>query len=139
MRAHRDPDLLLVEQMLAPPSVDDARSSLDYWQQRRRALPVYRRGARREAREMAIRWEDRLRAAELARFDSSLVGRLLRPLGISRIWLLRTRLTTGRLLILGWSFVPPKVKLVAAGVAAAWLVVLAGALAAAVLVLDQLM
>jgi len=138
MRAHPDPDLLLVEQMLAPPSVDDARSSLEYWQQRRQALPVYRRGARREAREMAIRWEDRLRAAEVARFDSSLVGRLLRPLGISRIWLLRSRFTTGGLLILGWSVVPPKVRLVVAGIAAAWLVVLAGALAAAVLVFDQL-
>lgn len=138
MRAQRDPDLLLVEQMLEPPSVDDARSSLEYWQRRQRALPVYRRSARREAREMATRWEDRLRAAELARFDSSLVGRLLRPLGISRIWLLRARFTKGGLLVLAWSFVPPKVKLVAAGVVAAWLVVLAGALAAAVLVFDQL-
>jgi hypothetical protein len=138
MRAHRDTDLLLVEQMLAPPPVDDARSSLEYWQRRRRALPVYRRTARREAREMASRWEERLRAAELARFESSLVGRMLSPLGISKLWLLRARFTKGGLVVLAWSFVPPKVKLVAAGVAAAWLVVLAGALAAAVLVFDQL-
>ena len=74
MRAHGDPDLLLVEEMLAPPSADDARSSLEYWERRRAALPVYRRAARREARDMAARWQDRLLAAEQARADFRLKG-----------------------------------------------------------------
>lgn len=38
----------------------------------------------------------------------------------------------GGLLFLAWSFVPRNLKVVAAGVAAAWLIVLAGALATSV-------
>jgi hypothetical protein len=139
MRAHRDPDLLLVKQMLAPPSVDDARSSLEYWQRRREALPVYRRAARREAKEMAARWHDRLLAAEQVRFEASLAGRLLARVGISRLWLLRARFTKLGLISLAWSFVPRNVKLVAGGVAAAWLIMLAAGLTAAVLVFDQVL
>jgi hypothetical protein len=139
MRDYRDPDLLLVKQMLAPPSVDDARSSLEYWQRRREALPVYRRAARREAKEMAARWHDRLLAAEQLRFEASLAGRLLARVGISRLWLLRARFTKLGVISLAWSFVPRKVKLVAGGVAAAWLVMLAAGLAAAVLVFDQVL
>jgi hypothetical protein len=139
MRDYRDPDLLLVKQMLAPPSVDDARSSLEYWQRRREALPVYRRAARREAKEMAARWHDRLRAAEQVRFEASLAGRLLARVGISRLWLLRARFAKLGVISLAWSFVPRKVKLVAGGVAAAWLIMLAAGLAAAVLVFDQVL
>ena len=69
MHADRDPDLLLVESMLAPPPLDDARRSLEYWQRRQRNLPFYRRAARREAREMATHCEERVRAAEQARFE----------------------------------------------------------------------
>ena len=49
----RDPDHLLIERMLAPPPLEDARSSLDYWRRRRKSLPLYRRAARREAKEIA--------------------------------------------------------------------------------------
>jgi hypothetical protein len=139
MRAHWDPDRLLVEQMLAPPSVDDARSSLEYWQRRRTTVPVYRRAARREARDMAARWQDRLLAAEQARFEATLAGKLLIRFGISKLFLLRPRFTKLGLISFAWAFVPRKVKLVAGGVAAAWLVMLAGAFAAMVLVFDQVL
>jgi hypothetical protein len=139
MRANRDPDLLLVKEMLAPPSVDDARSSLEYWQRRREALPVYRRAARREATEMVARWHDRLLAAEQVRFEASLAGKLLGRVGISRLWLLRARFTKLGLISLAWAFVPRKVKLVAGAAAAAWLIMLAAGIAAAVLVFDQVL
>src|SRR6476619_2808651 len=82
--AKRDTDHVLIERMLAPPPLEDARSSLEYWQRRRKALPLYRRADRREAKEMTVRWQERVRAAELARFEASPVGRLLARLGISR-------------------------------------------------------
>src|SRR6476619_7718091 len=82
MRGHRDPDLVLVEEMLAPPPLEDARRSLEYWQQRHRALPLYRRRDRREAIEMARRWETRVRAAQQARFDASPIGRMLAAFGL---------------------------------------------------------
>jgi hypothetical protein len=117
MRRQRDPDLLLVEEMLAPPPLDQARSSLEYWQRRRTALPVYRRGARREAKEMATRWRERVHAAERARFESTFLGRLLAPLGVSYL-----RVTKRGLVALAWMFVPRQVRLVVIGVAAAWLI-----------------
>ena len=92
--AERDADLVLIERMLAPPPLEDARSSLEYWQRRRKALPLYRRSARREAKEMAVRWQERVRAAELARFEASTVGRLFARLGISSVWFSRARLAS---------------------------------------------
>jgi hypothetical protein len=136
MRTNRDPDLLLVERMLAPPPVDEARRSFEYWQRRERTLPLYRRGARREAREMAVRWHDRLRAAEHARFEAGLLGRLLAALGLSGLWMRRVSLTKRTLLVLAWAFVPWKLKLVAAGVAAAWLMLVAALVAGAVVFLQ---
>jgi hypothetical protein len=123
MRRQRDPDLLLVESMLAPPPLDDARRSLAYWEDRCRALPLYKRAARREARAMAARWEARVRAAELVQFESTIPGRALRALGLSGIFVRRSELTKGRVLAYGWALVPPRLKLAAAGVAAAWLLV----------------
>jgi hypothetical protein len=123
MRVHRDPDLLLVEQMLAPPPVDDARRSLEYWERRQKTLPLHRRRARREARKMACRWETRVRAAERARFESSPVGRILSALGLSGLFVYRVRLTKRRVLLLAWALVPRKIKLVAGGLVAAWLIV----------------
>ena len=123
MRLQRDPDLQLVETMLAPPPLEDARRSLAYWENRRRALPLYRRAARREAREMAARWESRVQAAERLRFEATVAGRILRALGLSGLVALRARLTKGHVLAFGWGLVPGRFKLVAAGVAAAWLLV----------------
>jgi hypothetical protein len=115
---HRDPDLLLVKSMLAPPPLEDARSSLEYWQRRRKALPLYRRSARREAKEMTVRWQERVRAAELAHFEASPVGRLLARLGVSSIWFQRVRTASELLSWVAWVVVLRKVKLVLGGFAA---------------------
>jgi hypothetical protein len=66
MLTKSDPDLALIEQMRAPPPLEDARSSLEYWQRRRKALPLYRRAARREAKEMTVRWQERVRLIVVA-------------------------------------------------------------------------
>ena len=136
MRGHRDPDLVLVEEMLAPPPLEDARRSLEYWQERHRALPVYRRRDRREALEMASRWEARVREAQQARFDASPVGRVLAAFGI-RLYAWRLFTKSG-LLSLAWAAVPRQVKLVAGGLAAAWLLVAAGVGAVCFALLAQL-
>jgi hypothetical protein len=123
MWSRRDPDLVLVEAMLAPPPLDDARRSLAYWQERRRALPVYQRRARREAREMAARWEGRVREAELLRFEASVAGRILKAVGLSGLYRRAFPLSKGRLVSLAWAVAPPRLKLVAGGLVAAWLLV----------------
>jgi hypothetical protein len=138
MRSHGDPDLLLIESMTAPPPLEDARRSLDYWRTRGRALPLYRRAARREAREMAMRWEERVRAAELARFQESPVGRLLGALGIRLGWLSRLRMGKRGLLLFVWGLVPWRLKLVAGGVVAASLLVVLGSVTALALVIGHL-
>jgi len=116
--AERDADLVLIERMLAPPPLEDARSSLEYWQRRRKALPLYRRSARREAKEMAVRWQERLRAAELARFEASTVGRLFARLGISSVWFSRARLASELMSWVVWAVLLRKVKLVLGSFAA---------------------
>jgi hypothetical protein len=135
----RDPDLVLVDSMLAPPPLGDARRSLEYWERRRKTLPVYRRAARREAREMAARWEDRVHAARIARFEVSPVGRFLGMLGISTAWLHRVRVSKSGILAFAWIVVPPKLKLIAGAVLAAWLVTAVAVLALAVAVFVQLL
>ena len=123
MWSRRDPDLVLVEAMLAPPPLEDARRSLAYWQERRRRLPVYQRAARREAREMAARWEGRVREAELLRFEATVAGRILKAVGLSRLYGWVLPLSKGRLLGLAWAVTPRRLKLVAGGLVAAWLLV----------------
>ena len=138
MRAQRDPDLLLVEAMTAPLPLEDARRSLAYWERRHKALPLYHRRARREAKEMTARWDERVRAAERARFDSSVAGRFLGRLGISSAFVYRVRFTKGGVLLLAWTLVPRRFKLVAGGVVAAWLLVAIGAFALLAAVLERL-
>jgi hypothetical protein len=122
MRSQRDPDLVLVETMLAPPPLEDARSSLAYWQERRSRLPVYQRRARREAREMEARWESRVRAAEVLRFETTVAGRILKAVGLSGLYGRLLPPSKGRLLWLLWAVAPRRLKLVAGGFVAAWLV-----------------
>src|SRR3954464_1740247 len=86
MRGHHDPDLVLVQELLAPPPLEDARRSLEYWQRRRSSLRLYQRAARREAHEMALRWEARVRAAERIRFEATFFGRILAAVGLSAVW-----------------------------------------------------
>jgi len=110
--AAQDPDQVLVEQMLAPPPLEDAQASLEYWQARRKRLPLYQRSARREAKEMTVRWQERVRAAELARFEASPIGRLFAHLGISSIWFQRVQLASQLMSWVVWAVVLRKVKLV---------------------------
>ena len=60
----------------APPAdeLDDARELLAYWEQRARRLPRWAVMRRREAREMARRWRERVRHAEQARYGRGLLG-----------------------------------------------------------------
>jgi len=76
----RHADELLLEKMLAPPPLEQARSSLEFWRQRRRRLPFFRIAERREADEMIRRWRARVEAAERARFGTGLYGRIRRLL-----------------------------------------------------------
>jgi hypothetical protein len=49
-----------------PHDLSDGLESLGYWRDRSRRLPWYRLRARREAVQMAIRWEQRVGAAAIA-------------------------------------------------------------------------
>jgi hypothetical protein len=138
MRADRDPDLLLIERMLAPPPLEDARSSLEFWKRRRKKLPLYRLAGRREAKEMTIFWEERVQAAEQAQFESTPIGRLLTAIGLSSFWLRRARLAKRVTFWLVWTLVFRKLKLIAAGVAAAGLILVFAVVAALVVVIAQL-
>ena len=87
---------------------------------------------------MSVRWQERVRAAEQARFESSPIGRLLAALGISSHWLRRLRFAKRVLFWLAWAFVTRKLKLVAGGVAAVGLIIVVAAVAALVVVFAQL-
>ena len=87
---------------------------------------------------MAAWWQERVRAAEQARFEASTMGRLLAGLGISTPSLRRLRVAKNVLVWLAWAFVTRKVKLVVGGAAAAGLILVAALVAAAVLVFAQL-
>ncbi len=78
-----DSDDALIHEMLAPPPVEDAQASLDFWRQRRRELPVYRRRARREAELRMASAEETLRAARRAKFGPTLLEQLSEAVGIS--------------------------------------------------------
>src|SRR4051794_9359155 len=54
----------------------EARESLDYWERRLQTLPRRAVRQRREAREMAARWRQRVDAAELAEYGPGLIGTL---------------------------------------------------------------
>jgi hypothetical protein len=81
-RRARD-DHLLTE-LTAPPSVEEAREAYDFWRNRRAALPVYDRAERKEADQMASRWNERLAAAERQRYGPSLIEQLFTALGVRR-------------------------------------------------------
>jgi hypothetical protein len=70
-----------LREALAPPTVAEAEEAVAFWLARLATLPVYRRAARREAREMARRWEERLREA---RRRESLWHATLEALGVDR-------------------------------------------------------
>ncbi len=86
---------------------------------------------------MATRWQERVRAAEQARFESSPVGRLLTALGFSSLWLQRVRFAKPVLFWLTWALVPRSLKLFAGGLVALALIFVLGALIALAVVFDQ--
>jgi hypothetical protein len=55
----------------------DARDALDYWERRTRTLPRWAVRRRREAREMAVRWQARVAQAERDAYGRGLVGALV--------------------------------------------------------------
>ena len=55
----RDADELLVQEMLAPLPLEQARSSLEFWRERRKVLPFYRRGERRKRFAGVFRFQRR--------------------------------------------------------------------------------
>ena len=71
------PDLLRPGSGVADPSLEDARESLAYWEDRARRLPRHALRRRREAREMAVRWQARVADAERAVYGRGLLGALL--------------------------------------------------------------
>ena len=58
----------------AADELEEARELLAYWEQRARRLPRWALMRRREAREMAWRWRERVRAAEQVRYGRGLLG-----------------------------------------------------------------
>jgi len=122
--AIRDADELLVQSMLAPPPLEQARSSLEFWRERRKALPLYRRRERREADEMIQRWRARVAAAERARFGTGLFGQIRRRLAVEPLsWPFpRERALFGFL----WSVLPRRIALVAVASLAAFFVATVG-------------
>jgi hypothetical protein len=52
----------------------EARELLAYWEGRARRLPRWALMRRREARDMARRWRERVRAAEQARYGAGVLG-----------------------------------------------------------------
>jgi hypothetical protein len=54
--------------------LDEARELLAYWEQRARRLPRWALLRRREAREMARRWRERVRSAEQVRYGRGVFG-----------------------------------------------------------------
>ena len=57
--------------------LEDARESLTYWETRARTLPLHAVRRRREAREMAARWQARVAEAERMVYGRGLLGALL--------------------------------------------------------------
>jgi hypothetical protein len=77
MRA-RDPDEVLIQELLRPPPLEQARASLDFWQRRRKALQLYRVRARREAKEMIRAAREQVAAAERLRYGTGFGGLIRR-------------------------------------------------------------
>lgn len=77
-----DPDHELLDELTAPPPLDEAKQSLTYWEDRLHDLPHHRRAERREARAMVERWQGHVRDAERAQYGPGPLERLLDLAGI---------------------------------------------------------
>ena len=106
MRA-RDPDEVLIQELLRPPPLEQARASLDFWQRRRKALQPYRVRARREAKEMIRLTREQVAAAERLRYGSGLPGLIRRLLAREPLpWRFRRNVT---IVSFSWQIWPRRV------------------------------
>lgn len=97
-------------------ALEEARDSLTYWHERHARLPRHRLTQRREARAMIVRWDERVRQAEVERFGAGPGGRLMAAFqggGAGGAAIIITRVAAGFLARL----VPAKVVLAAFAVA----------------------
>jgi hypothetical protein len=76
----RDPDEVLIRELLRPPPLEQARASHEFWQRRKKALQLYRVHARREAKEMIRLTREQVAAAERARYGTGFPGLVRRAL-----------------------------------------------------------
>ncbi|HVN62806.1 MAG TPA: hypothetical protein VMT59_16260 [Gaiellaceae bacterium] len=128
-----DPDLVLVDRMLAPPPLDEARRSLEFWQTRKRSLPLYKRTARREADAMIARWQERVRAAERARFASTPLGWI-----VGKLWPGRVMIDRRTVVGFAWKSTPPALRLAVGWFVLLSIVMTAVGVAAFVLILNAI-
>jgi hypothetical protein len=82
-------DDALLARLQAPPDLGDGVQSLAYWRERSRRLPWYRMRARREAAEMTLRWERRVRGALVSQRGVAVDIRLAAGLLVARTRLRR--------------------------------------------------
>jgi len=66
-------------------ALPEARESLTYWETRLQTLPRRAVHKRREAREMAARWRERVSQAELAEYGPGLIGAIFLLLSERRL------------------------------------------------------
>jgi hypothetical protein len=78
-------DERLIAEANAPPTIDEAREMLTFWEQRLAGTHVYERARKTEATEMVERSRQRVRDAERARYGPSALKQLLAALGVRRL------------------------------------------------------
>jgi len=66
-------------------ALPEARESLTYWESRLQRLPRHAIAKRREAREMAARWRERVAEAERLEYGAGLLGVLAMMLSERRL------------------------------------------------------
>lgn len=63
----------------------ESRESLEYWERRARTLPRFAVRKRREAREMAARWRERVAESERMEYGAGLLGAVFMVLAERRL------------------------------------------------------
>src|SRR4051794_16273995 len=81
-------------------ALPEARESLSYWETRLQSLPRRAVRKRREAREMAARWRERVSQAEFAEYGPGMLGALFMLMAERRLPS-RTRHTSRQLVRVG--------------------------------------
>jgi hypothetical protein len=83
--ANLDEDDQLIVEASAPPTLDEARETLTFWEKRLAGLHFYERAERREAQEAVARSKQQVRLAERASYGPSALEQLMDALGIRRL------------------------------------------------------